>query len=419
MVAHKLPQHGTPEPQIWSELTELENGDVNWRNGRLPGFFTHFATSDVERIGKEALQKFYSTNCLGPGAFPSIRRFENDVANWSLDLFHARAGHASITSGGTESIFLALKTAREWAFATRSGLTRPKIVLSHSAHPSFDKAAKYLSLEVVRVPTRGDFRIDKKAFEKEIDNQTVLIAGSAPQFTVGVFDQIEWLGTIAIERNLWLHVDACVGGFFSPFAEMVGHPIPRWDFRVPGVKSISADLHKYGFTPKGASIMALADKTLLDYLRFDFSNWSRGRYFTETFSGTKSGGPIAAAWAVLKFLGVDGYCQIVRDIWTVREKILSRINESNELFIYGSPEIAVMSYGAKTTSIEDIGRGLATRGWYTVAPSPNPPAINLGIISLAFGSVVDEYLDDLDGVVNDIISGKNNYSAGEFGNYGD
>ncbi len=413
-----FPEKGLEESAIWQAMDCAKQGDVDWRGGRLPGFYVHFANDDVDRVGKIAFQKFQATNALGLGAFPSIKKFESEVVEWALSLFQAKGGVASITSGGTESIFIAIKTAREWAKANRPEVTHPKMVISHSAHPAFDKAAKYLGLEVVRVAPRADFKTDVDALKAALDDQTIVIGGSAPQFTMGVFDQIEELAAIAESRNIWFHSDACVGGFLSPFAEQNGHAIPAWDFRVKGVKSISADLHKYGFAPKGASIVAFADAAHQKFQVFDFNNWSRGRYVTSTFAGTRSGASIAAAWAVMRFLGNEGYRKIAEQIWQIRERLLQEIPAIDGLFVCGDPELTVMSYGSKSLDVGDIAAGLAAKGWYTVAPSLNPPAINLGILSLAFGKVLDVYLDDLRDVVSQLKKGENPFDRSLIGSYG-
>ncbi|TIO64339.1 aminotransferase class V-fold PLP-dependent enzyme [Mesorhizobium sp.] len=413
-----FPENGLEEAAIWQAMEYARQGDVDWRGGRLPGFYVHFANDEVDRVGKMALEKFHATNALGLSAFPSIKKFESEVAEWALSLFRANGGAASITSGGTESIFIAMKTAREWAKANRPEVTKPKMLISHSAHPAFDKAAKYLGVDVVRILPRADFKTNIDALKAALDDQTIIMAGSAPQFTIGVFDQIEQLAAIASSRNVWFHTDACIGGFFSPFAEQNGHLIPPWDFRVEGVKSISADLHKYGFAPKGASIVAFSDTGYQRYQVFDFDNWSRGRYVTSTFAGTRSGASIAAAWAVMRFLGNQGYRKIADQIWQVREKLIRDIPAIEGLFVYGEPELTVMSYGSKSLDVADIAAGLAAKGWYTVTPSPNPPAINLGILSLAFGEVVDAYLADLWQVVAQLTAGDNSFDRSLVGTYG-
>ena len=413
-----FPLEGLGEEALFEEMLAAKSDDVDWRAGKLPGFYVHFANDAVKDVGMWALREFHATNALGPGAFPSVRKFETDLVQWALELFNADVGCGSVTSGGTESIFLAAKTAREWAKENRPEVKRPKMVLSHSAHPAFNKAAKYLEFDVIRVEPRSDFKTDIEALTAELDSDTVLMAGSAPQFTYGVFDQIEELAAIAEDRDIWFHTDACVGGFFSPFAEQLGHDIPPWDFRIPGVRSISADLHKYGFSPKGASVVAFSDPAYHRYQVFDFDDWSRGRYVTSTFAGTRPGANIAAAWAVMRYLGNEGYLEIAARIWELREKLIDGIRSIDGVELCGKPELTLMSYRSDSLDIYQIAAGLSSRGWYTVAPSPNPPAINLGILSLAFGEVMDAYLQDLREVVKQIQQGDHMFEATDLGSYG-
>ncbi len=413
-----FPSEGLNKEALIEEMRAAKTADVDWRSGRLPGFYVHFANDAVKDVGMWALQEFHATNALGPGAFPSVKKFETELIQWALELFRADVGCGSVTSGGTESIFLAVKTAREWAKENRPEVSRPKMVLSHSAHPAFNKAAKYLEYDVVRVEPRPNFKTDVEALAAELDDNTIFMAGSAPQFTYGVFDQITQLAWMAEQRNIWFHTDACVGGFFSPFAEQLGHDIPPWDFRVPGVRSISADLHKYGFSPKGASVVAFSDPAYRKYQVFDFTDWSRGRYVTSTFAGTRPGANIAAAWAVMRYLGNEGYLEIAARIWEVRDRLIDGIRSIDGIELCGEPELTLMSYRSDSLDIYQIAAGLSSKGWYTVAPSPNPPAINMGILSLAFGEVVDDYLNDLRDVVNQVRRGDHKFEAASLGSYG-
>lgn len=418
MSNRSFPAEGLPEDQLFDEMEAARGQDVDWRSGKLPGFYVHFATDEVEAVGMRALHDFHSTNALGGGAFPSIVRFETELIEWALDLFHAKDGCGSVTSGGTESIFQAVKTARDWARVNRPDAVKPNMVISHTAHPAFNKAAYYLGIDVVRVKPRADYKTDIDALAGHFDTNTIFTAGSAPQFTHGIFDQIADVAAIAADRRIWFHTDACVGGFYSPFAEELGHDIPPWDFRVPGVRSISADLHKYGFAPKGASVFALADAGDQRYQLFDFSDWSRGRYVTSTFAGTRTGANIAASWAVMRYLGRDGYREIAAKIWDVRQRLIAGLNGIDGIYVVGNPELTLMSYASDTLDINAVASGLVKRGWYTVKPSPDPLAINLGILSLAFGAVADDYLSDLKEVAADVREGKQADEPELVGSYG-
>src|ERR1700758_4893988 len=266
-------------------------GDVRWRDGKT-AVYVFNAGPDVEQVQKEAYALFQSEDGLGPTAFPSLTRME--------------AGVETITSGGTDSITMAMKAARDFARKER-GLAGPlNIVLPRSAHPAFDKAATLMEIEVRRTPLR-DFLADPQVMAGAADGSTVMIVGSAPCFPYGLIDPIEALSDLALERGLWLHVDACVGGYIAPFVRMNGGDVRPFDFELPGVTSMSADLHKYGYCAKGASTVFFRSAALQAFMGFDFKDWPGGRMVTPTLAGTRPGGAISAAWAVMNFLGVDGY----------------------------------------------------------------------------------------------------------------
>jgi glutamate/tyrosine decarboxylase-like PLP-dependent enzyme len=299
-----------------------------------------------------------------------------------------------MTSGGTESLFLALATARDWARATRASITKPEIVVPASAHPAFDKAAHYLGLGVKRLPLRDDFRADVDAMAAAITPNTILVAGSAPAFPHGVIDPIPRIAALARERGLWCHVDACVGGFLAPFVKRAGYAVSDFDFAIEGVTSISADLHKYGFTAKGASLLLLADGAMRKYLEFDFDNWPRGRYTSSTFRGTRPGGAIASAWAVMRYLGLEGYTRIARTTMEGRDRLIAGIESLDGFHVVGEPELSVMGYGATGIDIDAVAQELGERGWF-VSGMASPPGIHMGMLSPAHAAVVDEYLADL------------------------
>jgi glutamate/tyrosine decarboxylase-like PLP-dependent enzyme len=357
--------------------------------------YVHYAGEDVLAVAKEASQRFFSENALGPKAFPSLKKFEDDVVDWALDLLHAPPTASGVmTSGGTESLFLALATARDWARAARPSITKPEIVVPVSAHPAFDKAAHYLGLGVKRLPLRDDFRADVDAMAAAITPNTILVAGSAPAFPHGVIDPIPRIAALARERGLWCHVDACVGGFLAPFVKRAGYAVSDFDFAIEGVTSISADLHKYGFTAKGASLLLLADGAMRKYLEFDFDNWPRGRYKSSTFRGTRPGGAIASAWAVMRYLGLEGYTRIARTTMEGRDRLIAGLEALDGFHVVGEPELSVMGYGATGIDIDALAQELGERGWF-VSGMASPPGIHMGMLSPAHAAVVDEYLADL------------------------
>ena len=309
-----------------------------------------------------------------------------------------------MTSGGTESIFMAVKTARDWARATRPGLGVPEIVAPYSAHPSFSKAAHFLGMKMTRVSLRADFRADVEAMAAAIGPDTMMLVGSAPQFAHGVFDPVAELGALARERDLWLHVDACVGGFVAPFVRKLGYPIPDFDFSVPGVTSMSADLHKYGFTPKGASTLLFHDGAVRRHQVFEFDEWPGGHYASPGFTGSRPGGPVAAAWAVLRYLGEEGYVRIAREIMGAVERLKDGILAIDGVEIVGEPELTVMVYGARDLDIYAVAEALGQHGWFT-GRAAEPPGIHLGMLTMTHVPVVERYLADLAESVAEVRAG--------------
>lgn len=403
---NQFPQHGLSAEEVLRQMEAARAHDVDWRGGRI-NVYTHFAGDDVLDLAKDASRLFFSENALGQSAFPSLKKFESDVISWALGLLNGgREATGSITSGGTESIFMALKTARDWARATRPGLGETEIVVPYSAHPAFNKGAHFLDVKVKRIPLRNDYRADVDAMAKAIGPDTIMLVGSAPQFPHGVFDPIDDLAALARDKGLWLHVDACVGGFIAPFLRKLGQAIPPFDFSVEGVTSISADLHKYGFTAKGASTILFADKSMRPYQVFEFDEWSRGYYQSQTFAGTRPGGPIAAAWAVLRYLGEDGYTRIARQILAARDRLIEGIEEIDGLELMCRPELTVMGFvPAKDLDIQAVAEAMGDRGWF-VTQAAEPPSIHLGMLTMAHVPIVEDYLSDLRASVEEVRTGR-------------
>lgn len=281
----------------------------------------------MKRVQQGAYLAYRTENATGQRAFPGVKRLEDEVIAMGLELLNAPPeATAAFTSGGTESILLAITTACDWARATK-GITAPNMVLPRTAHPAFDRAAAHLGVRGIRVPTtRTDVRADVAAMAERIDANTILLRGSAPDYPFGVFDPIRGIAALARERGLRMHVDACVGGFLAPFVRRLGHDIPDFDFAVPGVTSISADLHRYGCAPKGASLMLPRDRALQTRQTFAFSGWERGTYVANTAQGTRAGGAVAAARAVMNVLGQDGFTHWARGIMDTVATLARGIN---------------------------------------------------------------------------------------------
>lgn len=396
-----FPEHGTGWGQLKGTLRDYARDDVDWRHGRSP-LYVFFAEPEVLEVAREAYTMFMSENALGPAAFPSLKRMEDEVVQMALSLLRAPAGGAgSMTSGGTESIFLAVKAAREWARAERPDIDKPEIVVPYSAHPAFNKAAHYLGLEVRRVPLAADFRADPEAMAAALSDATIMLVGSAVAYPHGVFDPIEALGVIAREAGVWLHVDACVGGYSAPFVARLGYPVPPFDLGVPGVRSLSADLHKYGFAAKGASTLLYADARDHGYQFYEFAEWPKGLYRTPSFAGTRPGGAVAAAWAVLNHLGMDGYLRINKRLMIMRDAYIAGIEAIPELHIWGRPGLGIITFGSEVLNIFAVAERMAARGWYPNVVA-EPPAMHL-MLSLAHEEARGTYLDDLAACVAEVM----------------
>ena len=387
-----IPRQGTGWPQLQERMRQAAAQDIDWRRGRAPAYI-HYAGEDVLEVAKQAYLMFFSENGLGPRAFGSLARFESDIVAMGLGLLNGGPdARGAMTTGGTESIFLAVKAARDLARRRRPGLTRPEIVLPFSAHPAFDKAAHFLGLGTIRVPLRADFTADPAAMAAAITPDTVMLVGSAPAYPHGVVDPIASIAALARPRALWMHVDACVGGYIAPFARQLGYPIEAFDFSVDGVTSISADLHKYGYAAKGASTLFFRDAASFELMEYRFDNWPRGQYSTRTLVGTRGGGAIAAAWAVMNYLGEEGYLRVTERVIATRRAIEEGLKPLG-LHALGRPELSILAYGSPQHDMAAIGRGLGARGWM-VGHVREPDGIHL-MLNLTHEPVVGEYLADV------------------------
>ena len=321
-----LPQHGLPAGEVAARLRDLQADDVRWRDGRA---FTlaYSAGPEVLAVAEEAYRRFMTENALNTDAFPSLRMIQQDVvaivAGW---LSGGPEAAGFMTTGGTESILLAVEAARQRGLVERD-IRRPNVVLPTSAHAAFEKGAHYFGLENRRIPVRDDWRADVDAMAAAIDDETVLVVGSAPQYPQGVIDPVTEIAALADERSINCHVDACMGGVTLPYLARLGYDIPPFDFSVPGVTSISVDLHKFGYTGKGASVIVHRTRALRRHQVFVTENWLGGTYGSSGLLGTKSGGPMAAAWAVLHHLGDDGYLRLAAAARTATEELAGGIRD--------------------------------------------------------------------------------------------
>ena len=393
-----LPSHGADWDDLKATMKDLSQDDLEWRKARHAAY-VWYANEDVELVARKAYVMFMHENGLSTTAFPSLGRMESEVVSIVAELLngnHEVAGH--MTSGGTESIFLAVKAARDWASEHYPYIKNPNVVTSFSAHPALNKAAHYLGVKVIRVPTRDDFRADVQALNNAVNQNTIMIYGSAPTYSIGVIDPIEEMASLARERHLWFHVDACVGGILGPFVRLLGYPVPHFGFECPGVTSISADLHKSGFSAKGASTILFKNKKYESYCRFLFDDWPSGRYNSATFPGTRPGGAIAAAWAVMNHLGKDGYVKIAEQVMDARKYFIEGIESMDGLRMLGEPDLWAVAFATHKGDISNIINFMTDGGW-RVSPVKNPPGIHLMITPIHI-RFISEYLHDLQQAIN-------------------
>lgn len=396
----KLPAKKRPREEVLSEMQELRERDVKWREGKTWSLVFN-AGDEVTALLKEAYTMFFSENGLNPTAFPSLKKFEAEVVAMTASLLGGDDETVgNMTSGGTESILMAVKTARDWARAHDPASTALEMILPATAHPAFDKAAHYFSVKPVHVPVGTDFRADVAAIQAAITPHTILIVGSAPSYPHGVMDPIAELAQAAQEHDLLFHVDACVGGFMLPFVRKLGYPVPDFDFGVPGVTSISVDLHKYAYAAKGASVILYRNKELRRSQFFVTTDWSGGIYASPTMTGTRPGGAIAAAWAILNYLGEEGYLAIADTVMQTTVKLRDGIDALEGVHVLGDPAMSILAIGSDTLNIYEVGDEMTLRGWY-MDRQQHPPSLHL-TINHAHAQVADQFLADLERAVSKV-----------------
>ncbi|MGH6718416.1 MAG: pyridoxal phosphate-dependent decarboxylase family protein [Alphaproteobacteria bacterium] len=388
-----FPERGRLWPELEQTLIAERTKDTPWRKG-LGALYWPDPGGNVRLVAKAASDLMFESFMLGARyGEPSARLVENDVCAMVQDILEAPEGAATtLTAGGTESNFHAVKTARDWARKTRPGATDPEILLPYTAHPSFDKAAHICGLRTVRVPTRADFRADVAAMARRVNANTVMIVGSAPSYSHGVVDDITDIAALAREHGLWCHVDSCVGGFLIPFLKRLGHPVRNFDFSVPGVRSVSADLHKFGLVlPHGISSFTLSEAADLAFQGFDFANWPYGRYAVTTFAGSRSGHVIAAAWATMRHLGLDGYLKRAEAIVRLGRLLAEGIGRIAGLRVLAPTEAGIFVFTGDGLDIPALASALEARG-YPSSWCKEPPALHLLMYPVEDETIVEEYL---------------------------
>ncbi|KAF8893553.1 PLP-dependent transferase [Infundibulicybe gibba] len=408
-----LPDQGQTAEWIIAEMDKMDGElgtGANWRHGKLSGAVYH-GGDELEKIIVAAYQRYCVSNPLHPDVFPAIRKMEAEIVSMCLRMYNNPSGAGTMTSGGTESIIMAVKTYRDWARDTK-GVTEPEIVVPASIHAAFDKGAAYLKIKVHTIPVdRVTRKVDLKRVKRAINANTIMIAGSAINFPDGNQDDIVALGKLATRYKIGLHVDCCLGSFIMPYIEQAEladgmdgrYKLYPFDFRVQGVTSISCDTHKYGFTPKGTSVIMYRDAELRRYQYYVNPHWSAGGvYASPSISGSRPGALIAGTWAVMQYMGSEGYLESCRAIVTCTRTIAEAIRTSiPELYVLGSPPASVVAFASKHPKVNvlEVGDAMARRGWHLNALS-GPAAVHIACTRLTV-TMVDTFIADLKDAVKD------------------
>lgn len=387
----KLPESGVSPASVLDALERLRSHDARWRDGRTFSL-VYYGGDELLTLLHDAYGKFFSENALNPMAFPSLRRMETDVLSMVAHLLGDGEAVGSMTTGGTESILLAVKTARDFAAATR-GVTAPEMILPETVHPAFHKAAHYFGVRARVIPVGPDFRADVPAMAAAITENTVLLVGSAPSFPQGVVDPISEIAALASDRGLLCHVDACLGGMLLPFVRKLGRPLPPFDLSVPGVTSISCDLHKYGYCAKGASTVLYKTRALRRHQFVVYTDWSGGLYGSPSMAGTRAGGPIAAAWAAMHYLGEQGYLEMARRTLETTDALVAGIDAMPGWHVQGRPDMSVFGFTTEDADVYRVGDEMDARGWH-LDRLQRPPALHM-MITAAHAGLAPRILEDL------------------------
>jgi len=400
----ELPDQGLPRVDVLEEMRRLKRlEDAKWKEGFVSGAVYH---GDESHIG--FLNEVYGINSqsnpLHADVWPSSAKYEAEVAAMAGNMLGANTGSGTgeeicgvVTSGGTESILLAMKAYRDWA-RDRRKITRPEMLIPTTAHAAFDKAAQYFNIRCIRIPVDEGYRADVEATRRAITKNTAVLVGSAPTFPHGIIDPIEELSELARQRGVGFHTDACLGGFVLPWAEQLGYDIPSFDFRLPGVTSLSADTHKYGYAAKGTSVILYRGSELRHYQYYKTTEWPGGLYCSPTFAGSRPGALTAACWAAMVSMGARGYLEATKRILETAAFIKGGIQRIPELSILGDP-LWVISFGSKILDIYRVLDGMSERGW-ALNPLHKPPCVHLCVtLRHTEQGVAERFLDDLSSTV--------------------
>lgn len=394
-----FPQTGRTEEEVMAGLDEFEARDLEKIVGHSIVYGVQLMSHmDAARIAKLANMKFVRNNMLYKELQPGTLRMSIEVKRMIKEMLGYPDGvRVRLTSGGSESLYCAINAAYQWFRQEKPRAKEPEIVVPYSIHGSISKWCHYTGIKLKRVPLGSDYRADVAAMEKAITKNTFFIAGSAPCWPYGLYDDIEGLTAVAERHGVWMHVDACLGGFLAPFIEKAGHRLPARDFRIPGVRSISADLHKYGWACKPLSSITFRSAEWEQYHEFTASDWPDGPYSTEAICGSTSAGPVASAWAVMKFLGEEGYLKLARRCLEVKRRYIEGINSVDGVRCWETDLTPLVFQVPEEMDIFAVIGGLFERKVYCL-PGFQPP-----LIKIVVDPVTDEVVDRFVGALREVV----------------
>ena len=389
---------GTSASDVLSELDRRRATEPDVHAARLFGLVYPSGRDDLEELFLEVQRRYLFHNALNPFKFPEIAALEAEVVQMTGALLHVPdGGGGSMTSGGTESILMSMLVNRERARAR--GIERPQILAPYSAHPAYAKAAHYFDMDLVPVPLDAQWRVDVREAARLISSSTAVLVASAFSYPYGVMDPVADVAALAVEHGVGCHVDACIGGFVLPFLERMGRAVPPWDFRVEGVTQISADVHKFGYVPKGASVILHRDPDWSSHQVFLYDQWPAGLYGSPAIMGARPAAPIATAWAAMRYLGIDGYTQIMGSLMATVAKIRSGLTAMPGIEIVGDPIGPVLALQSSTVDLYAVADVMDARGW-NLNRNVEPRGLHM-MLSPAHATVADELLADFaDAVAN-------------------
>ena len=389
---------------VLARMRELQAGDVPVTGGRTLAYVYDSGLEEADRVGREAVAAYAGSNGLDPTAFPSLLTMENELVGFAATLLDGPSTTVgTVTSGGTESVLLAVQGARD----SRPDVERPRMVLPVTAHAAFHKAAHYFGVEPVMVGVDDEFRARPDAMAAAIDESTVLVVASAPSYAHGVVDPVTEIAAAAAAHGVRCHVDACIGGWVLPYAARLGRPVTPWTFAVEGVTSISVDLHKYAYAPKGTSVLLHRTPDLRRPQFFASAQWPGYTMLNPTMQSTKSGGPLAGAWAVVNTIGDEGYLALTEKVLDGVDRLVAGIDAIQGLRVVVRPDSTLVAFATDATcDVFTITDAMTRAGWYVqpqLSFEGGEPTIHLSL-SAATADHVEEFLDALAAAVRDAVA---------------